>query len=183
MNFDIEHIKSLSDETWINSALELFILLAPGFVYLYTVRYNIFLDLDIFRLIMISIFYSLPSYILVGNTLKKTIISEKQESILTDIDKVEIEIHENIFISDSIGIEKLYKPYIERIKKLREKVSFTQEIKVSIILISLFFTYLNVNLNEEYFLNPVGFWLNYYVLIIVNNYVVKYYFDRSSDST
>jgi len=177
MNIDLEKIKNLSDENWINSALELFSLFLPGFIYLFTIRQDLFVNFDTFRLVMVSIFYSLPGYLIVSNRLARSNTLRQQNSFQNELHDIEVEIHKEIFEIESLnfkGAEKMYKPTLRRLQKLKSQTNYLQRLKVSIIITSVVFTYLTVYLHPEHLLNPSGFWTFYYVWLLLETYFVLY---------
>lgn len=63
---DEKIIENISDENWFINILHWFCFVLPGFAYIYLFKNKLIFDLDIVKIILISIFYSVPGYLITG---------------------------------------------------------------------------------------------------------------------
>ena len=125
--------------------LELLSVFLPGFAFLFIFQYEIFSELDIIKLLLVSIFYSLPPYLFLRIFFLVSSVGRFQDLLLDDLEKIQqnqtaCSLEDGL---DNPGKEKKKLSGIakQKIDELMVLVNLTRISRVLVILFSLIVTY------------------------------------------
>jgi len=151
---DDKIIQNIKDEYWFINILHWFSLVLPGFAYIYFSKKSLLYDLDIVKIIFISIFYSMPGYLITKFLIDHKKIREYNEKRNNELDTTEKEILKTEMELNSCGIKNFeYGKFLrEKIKKIRIQFDIKTYFVLFIIYFSLYSSifWYHSSLNSSY---------------------------------
>ncbi len=114
MHWSSDLIERLQDDLWIMKLLHIVSMPAPGFVYFYVAYTELFIELNFLKLIILSLIYSIPGYIL-----SKVLSKHKSIQNTKNLLKQKIKELEEQFLAVKNTMEQSNKKANEKFNKLK----------------------------------------------------------------
>ncbi len=179
MKDTVSIMKYISGNEGFWAFLELLSVFLPGFAFLFIFEYEMFSELDIIKLLLVSVFYSLPPYLFLRIFFLVSSVGRFQDLLLDDLEKI---LQKQMTCSLEDGSENPRKEKKEFSDVAKQKIdevmvlaNLTRISRVLIILSSLIVTYgvYLIDMDKAVLYYIGCFWFSLIVLTILITFYTK----------